>query len=210
MTERDLRDRIHSVHERQVQSFHVLFTEGSWKTWAIFYVDEDAAALAIVSDFGNWSHVWGGPRAHRSGKTMLEFLRSASPHYIADKLLYGGRTREVANEKKTLSRMRSRVLEWRRAREIERDDAREMWDDIAAFAAEIADASGNSATVCHAIHCASDILAGKFGHGFGLYEEIVFSPAPKVTLLIEQLIPAFQKVLRGDVEQPAPHAEVQQ
>ncbi len=187
MTREPLKDRIHRIDGCDVKSFHVLFTEGAWKTWAIFYVDESTGTLAIVSDFGSWSHRWGGGPQHWGAPTFLEFLKGASEGYIADKLCYG-RTRELVDADATGKAM----MEDLKKRCLSDEKQGELEDDIADLVGRLKDGGGDRASVAWAIGGAAQELR----EYFELHEDLVYKTAPKAAFLIEQLIPAFQEVLR--------------
>jgi hypothetical protein len=56
-------------------------------SWSLWLLDQDTCSLSIVSDYGNWAHLWGRDGVSHAD-WRVQFL-SHGAEYIADKLSYG-------------------------------------------------------------------------------------------------------------------------
>lgn len=127
-----LKDRVWAIEESigdRVSRYLLRFEPNGW---AIFYVDHEWGALTITSDWGSWSHVWGGGPKSWGHPTFLDFVRDRSDcHYLADKLSYG-RTRQVVDVKETRRALLQEAALMRHRMDIGRDELAAPGD--AAFA----------------------------------------------------------------------------
>jgi hypothetical protein len=161
--------------------------------WAIFYVDHEWGGLTITSDWGSWSHVWGGGPKTWGNATFVDFLKDrTSCHYLADKLSYG-RTRQVPDPDATFKALGSEIIYRRRAGDLNRDKARELWHEMNNFCDMLNDSLDAAYGVLE-----SGGLAEEFD---GMHEWVVYVTAPKVTFLIEGLLPVFVAHLNGELEE---------
>jgi len=90
--------------------------------WFIAFIDA-AGCVAILSDYGNYSHRWSRGREERD---MRQFLLNCSPDYVADKFGYGVRA-EIDGEA-TREAIRSYIVERRREESIGAEIARQEWE----------------------------------------------------------------------------------
>ena len=97
-------------------------------SYALCYVDSEKGALSIISDYGNWSYLWG-TQSLPKGKTFKEFLKGIShPAYIAQKL-FGGNCWEV-NREATEKKLKGEILEARRNLRLSQENARYLWEEL--------------------------------------------------------------------------------
>ena len=118
--------------------------------WALCTVDDTTGVLSIVSDYGNWSHMWG--TRHLGCPTLTHFLAKRPPFasgtfdYYACKLLGPRENARVLDADETIKEWRKRLcarrLEQGRdgaddppyylpyEKRLDRHLAREIWDDI--------------------------------------------------------------------------------
>jgi hypothetical protein len=60
-------------------------------SWALFFVDEQSNTLSIVSDWGNWSYMWG-PTAWSFKEFLVQMstrVQDGYPGYLLEKLTHG-------------------------------------------------------------------------------------------------------------------------
>lgn len=117
--------------------------------WALCTVDDTSGVLSIVSDYGNWCHMWG--TRHLGCPTLTHFLAKRGPFnrydfdYYAMKLL-GRANAEVLDTDATIKEWRKRLCAARleegrngsdnppyflmRQNRLDRALAREIWDDL--------------------------------------------------------------------------------
>lgn len=194
MTRAPLKDRVKSVEESLGDAVNRYLLRFEPNGWAIFYVDHEWGALTITSDWGSWSHVWGGGPKSWGHPTFLDFLSDrAGCDYLADKLSYG-RTRDVVDVKRTRKELRDEVLRLRREDSIERHHARELWEEIDRFC-EVVEESGIASSYY--------FDTPELDKQFVLHEWLAMETAPKVLFLVEELLPAFVGHLRGELTTPA-------
>jgi hypothetical protein len=72
---------IREARQYKILTIHLKFERGGW---SIYYIDEDSGSLLIMSDWGNYSYMWG--HGGRGDKTLAQFLAGCSSEYIAEKL----------------------------------------------------------------------------------------------------------------------------
>lgn len=99
--------------------------------WSLVYVDQ-WGVLAIASDWGNFTYVWG--RSGRVHDDFREELLRFGSHYVQNKLSDHQNTR--LNPEKTVKLVREHVLTARlgqcfsRRGAISKEDARADWDEV--------------------------------------------------------------------------------
>lgn len=156
--------------------------------WAAVYVDH-WGILTIASDWGSWSHAWGGSPKTWGAPTFNDFLRGmSSPHYLADKLSYG-RTRTVPDPDATEKAMKEHVD----GLIMTPDEADELREQIDNFCQGLED------SIDVAFLCIQDCdeLKEEFDC---LHEWVVTKTAPKVVWLIEEFLPVFLAHLQGTLQ----------
>lgn len=93
--------------------------------YAYCTVNDETGALSIISDWGNWSHMWNP--AHLGCASLTHFIADRRGYdYLANKLL-GRDEAWVLDADATISKWRRRLLEARRAERIGAHEAREIW-----------------------------------------------------------------------------------
>jgi ribonucleotide reductase alpha subunit len=105
--------------------------------WASCTINESTGDLAITSDWGNFAFQWN-PR-HIGSPSLHAFIGRGSLDYLANKLIPG--SCYVFDEEATTSEFRRLIIEARREGRLERDQARDFWDELGSLAA---DCSGDS------------------------------------------------------------------
>jgi hypothetical protein len=98
-------------------------------SWSLWLLDQDTGSLSIVSGYGNWAHRWGhsGFSENSNGDFRREFL-GFDPNYLNNKLGLDA-VREFDLEK-TRKSVQEKILSHRREGGIDREIAREWWDEI--------------------------------------------------------------------------------
>ena len=95
--------------------------------WAVAHLD-NRGFLAVIGDYGEFGHLW-----HNFGdEDFRVFLSRLGPDYLMGKL--GERTE--LNRKKTVHELRREICQDRRSGLLDREQAREDWDAVAAFEVE--------------------------------------------------------------------------
>lgn len=79
--------------------------------------------IAINSSFGSWAHQWSA-----CGKPFRAFLAQLDPGYLMDKL--AGASAYVFDGQASMQLAFGKVLKARRLRELDRDEARDLWDAL--------------------------------------------------------------------------------
>jgi len=97
-------------------------------SWSVWLVDEETGTLCVFGDLGTWSHMWGhcGREPEAASDFRLELLRF-DEDYIGRKLRIGCAI--GLDGRKTEGELRAFILQRRRAREIEKDDARNAYNE---------------------------------------------------------------------------------
>lgn len=96
----------------------------TYEGWFVAFVDEETGCLAVLSDYGDYSYRW--PAAGMpEGLGLRRFLTECDPGYILRKLS----PRQVYDGEATLNAIHEDVCQTRRRGVLERDEAREEWDE---------------------------------------------------------------------------------
>ncbi len=95
--------------------------------WALLILDEETGAVTIQSDYGDWSFIW--PPAAHGRKSLKHFLCEGDFHYLAGKFM-GRADIDVFDFDATISEMKREIAEDRRARAIEKQEARDLFDEL--------------------------------------------------------------------------------
>lgn len=109
---------------------------GEHCAWACCTVNEDTGELSITSDWGNWSFRWN--IGHIGSPSLHAFIGRGSLDYLANKLTPGG-SRDQFDPDATTAEFRKLVLEARRELRIDKDAAREYWEELGSLAADCGD-----------------------------------------------------------------------
>jgi hypothetical protein len=117
----------------EAKYYHFVFEEPFG--WAIFSINDVTGELAIQSDWGNYQHRWNtshlGESHTKHPLPLTHFLAiNNDPYYVTDKLHYGTNDREKYSPDLTERSVRQYLLEERRTGNLEREWAREAWDEI--------------------------------------------------------------------------------
>lgn len=195
----DLRGQLAEVEERQTLTIFMTFKSHGW---ARFNIDGKLGALTIQSDWGDWQHVWGGGPGSWGHPTFTDFLKDrAGCHYLADKLYYGRDDRAVIDGDETRKRLFEKILRARRAEDIGKRTARDLWDAVEDVVDEIEDRPwGDHVWVVWRDACEEfgSIAFSEFFHD--VHELICSRPHPRMTFLTEQLLPLMVSYLRGEID----------
>ena len=91
--------------------------------WADITVDEGVKSgrLSISSDYGDWQYYWGA-----CGCSFKEFLTGVGKCYVAGKF----RADNHLDMKSTAKRWREQILEYRYDESLNRQEARELWQQV--------------------------------------------------------------------------------
>lgn len=113
------------ITKKQVECFEMRLPK--FFTWANFYIDEigEGGTLSIVSDYGNWSYTWPA-----TGGTLKQFLPSLDIYYTAKK--FGAD--KYFDIDRTLENAREFILISRRDNSLDKESARELYDEVSALA----------------------------------------------------------------------------
>lgn len=100
---------------------------GAGRGWAAFYLDDTHGTLALVSDWGTWSHRWGRGSWLCESQNLSDALRERfGADYVARKLFVG--VPDEFDGRATVKGWRERVLQGRRERRLTRSQARDAWE----------------------------------------------------------------------------------
>lgn len=196
--EENLRDRLRSVEESVVKKFYFRFTHYGWAT---IVIDDAHGDLLINSDWGKWSHTWGGGPKHWGTPTFTDFLCGTNPWYIAEKLGYGIETMETDVDAMAIEMKKSIIRSRIEGFAIpfnslympsQKEVARELWDETMEFIQALREDEGH-ARYC----CVTEAMNKEFED---LSEWFVYRPQPSFTFLREQLLPVFLSYLRGELD----------
>jgi hypothetical protein len=181
--------KLRSVRRYAAESYHFTFDHWGWVT---FIIDDALGELSVQSDWGCWGHRWNPDHLGPSHNGSLKhFLSHSGRCYVANKLSYCMPTdqREVPDLETTEEEIKKRILEARRAREIDADDARDLWSDaeytVSAYE------SGHDA----AYHAMSDELSNFLED---TWEYFATKDSPNLVILRERLLPFLQDELQKE------------
>ncbi|GAB5541318.1 MAG: hypothetical protein SangKO_010780 [Sandaracinaceae bacterium] len=97
---------------------------GAGRGWAAFYLDDTHGTLALVSDWGTWSHRWGRGTWLGESQNLSDALRRwVGADYVARKLFYG--VPDEFDGRATVKDWRVQVLELTAAELLELPEAKE-------------------------------------------------------------------------------------
>lgn len=98
-------------------------------SWSLWLLDDRMRVVSIVSDYGNWAHLWGAPYNLDPEPDMRKwFLDHGHTHYLADKLRYG--VTRVFHADETVKRVKEKIVEMRRGGDATEEQARRWYDGI--------------------------------------------------------------------------------
>ncbi len=192
-----LRTTLVKAEVYEVRTIKLLFERG----WAVFHVDENLGSLSVESDWGNYAYQWG--HGGRNGRTLLAFLGTASEGYIAQKLL-SGRRGEIVNgdaTRRALQKAARAMFKAGRVRlvldayhgESAFDLFRSLTGEIREYCSTVDGMSANCDLYVHA----GELVKKAFDP---LHELLEFELPGWHQFLGDELIPAFQAYLRGEID----------
>lgn len=149
--------------------------------------------IAIHSSFGSWAYQWSA-----CGMPFREFLVKLDRGYLLGKL--GGASAYVFDGEAAMKRAYRKVTEARRRREIERGDARDLWDALV----DVHDDARSGSTMF--VHLLSGIDDGHkiFAEPWYMVEQM---ENPDISGFLRDLWPEFVSVIRAELnENEAAHA----
>lgn len=102
--------------------------------WLHATLNDTTGELLITSDWGNYGYRWDA----LGDRTVTEFLAEKGReqwdcHYIVQKFLNGTQSKnleEVVDTDATWKPIATRIIEGRRAQNMDADRARELWDEL--------------------------------------------------------------------------------
>jgi len=156
--------------------------------WANFTINESTGEFSIQSDWGDWSYRWHTDSLGKDVK-LTKFLLKASPDYITEKLSYGPvlDLKDVVDDEETLKAIRKHICEVRRARDIDKGDARDYWLEAETFVEEQA--------------CNLDVIDSGLYEFLGEpWEYVAHKKSHRYMFLTRRLIPFFQSWLRDHAQ----------
>lgn len=156
--------------------------------WAFFVLDDETGWFGIESDWGNYGHTWPSPG--RGKESLKHFVATAGCEYIATKFSYD-REREFSktfDEEGTRSQIKKDIVERRRDRRMEAEEAREVWDALERWGME------NE----NAFHYDMPDEIQTFYCG-DLCELAHYKPSARFDFLVGTLLPFFQDVLKKEL-----------
>lgn len=173
--------------------------------WALCTVNNTTGELQIMSDWGNWAHMWSPKPEHLGAPSLMHFIADRNAcHYLADKLCVGNgpRSGEEFDVDATLKRMRRELAERRleQGREVvpalSERRARELWDDLGSLVD-----CGRSADLFlerfYRIDGASRWIAEE------PWEQLEYSPTTGYLVLLHGILPALVEACRDHIAKAA-------
>lgn len=141
--------------------------------------------IAINSSFGSWAYQWSA-----CGMPFRAFLAQLDPGYLMDKL--AGASAYVFDGEASMQSAFGKVLKARRQREIDHDEARDLWDAMVDVQDDAA--SGSSLFVY--------LLSG-IEDKHGILDEpwymVTQKENPQVTGFLRELWPEFVSAIRAEI-----------
>lgn len=170
--------------------------------WARFDIDSRLGALTISSDWGDWSHVWGGDPKTWGHPTFVEFLKDrASCHYLADKLYYGHNDRDVIDGDASKKPLRAKIVSARREQTIDKWTARHLWDAVDEVTDELDGKPWSDSVWLVLREVTEEFGDSTFDEFFPqIHEHIETEPHPRRVLLTKQILPLLISYLRGEID----------
>ncbi|UYZ60166.1 hypothetical protein [Hymenobacter latericus] len=110
-----------SVSKSTVECYKIRHKSGFY--WADITIDANphGGRIQIASDYGTWQNYWGA-----TGGDFKEFLAKLNHDYAASK--FG--VERWLDVKATVTMYKRRLFEWRRAKEITADKARDIYNEL--------------------------------------------------------------------------------
>lgn len=188
-----------------------------YRSWAICTVNDRTGELLITGDHGNWAYQWSPEPKHLGAPSLTAFIgERGGVHYIADKLQgrRGGVQFSAAATAKELQRelierrmdaaRAPAVLRYGRRARLDRAEARRLWDELDAIAADI----GNSFADDDAAASALFFHRWMAVDGYQLVDEEPWEMAVRVQthadkVLRESILPALVAACRERVRDAA-------
>ncbi|BAO88955.1 hypothetical protein [Caballeronia cordobensis] len=143
--------------------------------------------IMIHSDYGDYAYSWGS-----MGHPLKEFLTSINRGYVLNKLS-GGET-ERFDFDRTIEGVKKSVIEERRKRWFDKDEAREIWDEIPT------EDLGKDMFVHEMMSCRSEFLNQEPWH------HIETSEIPQLAGMWDYLWVPFVEHLRTEITQETKEA----
>lgn len=110
---------------KDAEAYSVRFEKN--RGWAVLFLHEETGMVSIQSDYGDWAYAW--PNPGRGDCTLREFLISCSEDYLAEKFM-GRDERRLFDFERTVEAFKETILESRRELNLEKDQARGLFNDI--------------------------------------------------------------------------------
>ena len=163
--------------------------------WAIVFIDEVTGAIAILSDWGDYSFLWH-PR-NTGSPSLKHFLCSGDTDYFVDKFTSASGVKPEFDLEDTKKAMRSHIIYDRRRKCIKKELAREAFDQL-----EDLDEEDESMFMERMPSTLQEVL------GEEPWQLFVRHMPPNFRFLREKLFPAIVKDIRQllDKDKPTPQA----
>lgn len=187
MSRKTLKERLVSVTETMVKKYYFRFSEYGWAT---IVVDDAHGDLLINSDWGKWCHTWGGGPRSWGYPTFTEFLVSASPDYLANKLGYETETRERDVEA-TRKRLKDQSFELMNHQKIDKV----LYDELNSDIDEFCEAYEEDESF--AVYNKTTELMNEWFDC--IHEWFEYRTTYRHAFLIEELLPVFLAYLKGEL-----------
>jgi hypothetical protein len=94
---------------------------------ATVFLDDQVGEISIQSNYGDYAYWWSKPG--RGTETLKEFLSRTDSDYVMKKFGYGGKNDHFFPDE-TTNRIKEEILKNRKDRRIDKEQARECFDEI--------------------------------------------------------------------------------
>jgi hypothetical protein len=107
--------------------------------WLVVTFCEERGSVQIQSDWGNVAFVWFQKNTGIEGEHALKrFFAYTGVHYLLDKFSYDQKKlKTVIDADKTMAALKEHVLEYRRDGSMDKEEAREIWDELELYDDEL-------------------------------------------------------------------------
>lgn len=178
--------RVKSVNTFQSETITMSFEPCGW---LVVTFCEERGSIQIQSDWGNAAFIWLHTGVEGQDK-VKRFFAYAGVDYILNKFSYDQpNLKDVIDADKTQREVKYYILERRREGWIEKDEAREAWDDIELYQDELEGFDGHvNMGDCRWYDAMSS-------HIDDLYEFIYTRPSPMYISYRDIVVPTIQRWL---------------
>lgn len=179
---------LRTIEKSRVESWHLRFKSG----WAVLTIDEKTGVVSLCSDWGDYMHRWNPAHTGKKGpNAMKEFIAGASLGYLVDKFHYGKHESEryEFDGEATKESIKRTIIQSRISGGISIVAARELWMELKHHidldSAEGFMQSIEGTDLDEFLDCS--------------YEYIETKSPPSLLFLMDELLPALQRQLKGEL-----------